>query len=108
LITRPFIFINIIRADESARSLIGKIGSRDQDSKLSLSKSRNQARDSLYAYTAVTCVAFCLHRKFNSHTILRQTKTVLAVREHGGVVQDFTGDGIMAVFGAPIALEDGH
>jgi class 3 adenylate cyclase len=30
-----------------------------------------------------------------------------AVREHGGVVQDFTGDGIMAVFGAPIALEDG-
>jgi adenylate cyclase len=30
-----------------------------------------------------------------------------AVREHGGIVQDFTGDGIMAVFGAPIALEDG-
>ena len=30
-----------------------------------------------------------------------------AVREHGGVVQDFTGDGIMAVFGAPIVLEDG-
>ena len=30
-----------------------------------------------------------------------------AVREHGGVVQDFTGDGIMAVFGAPIAFEDG-
>jgi len=29
-----------------------------------------------------------------------------AVREHGGVVQDFTGDGIMAVFGVPVALED--
>jgi class 3 adenylate cyclase len=29
-----------------------------------------------------------------------------AVHEHGGVVQDFTGDGIMAVFGAPIAFED--
>ena len=29
-----------------------------------------------------------------------------SVREHGGVVQDFTGDGIMAVFGAPVALED--
>jgi class 3 adenylate cyclase len=30
-----------------------------------------------------------------------------AVREHGGVVQDFTGDGIMAVFGVPVAFEDG-
>ena len=29
-----------------------------------------------------------------------------AVREQGGVVQDHTGDGIMAVFGAPIAFED--
>jgi class 3 adenylate cyclase/tetratricopeptide (TPR) repeat protein len=29
-----------------------------------------------------------------------------AVREHGGVVQSFTGDGIMAVFGAPVAFED--
>jgi class 3 adenylate cyclase len=29
-----------------------------------------------------------------------------AVREHGGVVRRFTGDGIMAVLGAPVALED--
>src|SRR5437763_3490432 len=29
-----------------------------------------------------------------------------AVREQGGVVQGFTGDGIMAVFGAPAAHED--
>ena len=30
-----------------------------------------------------------------------------AVREHGGIVQDFTGDGVMAVFGVPVAFEDG-
>jgi class 3 adenylate cyclase len=29
-----------------------------------------------------------------------------AVRQQGGVVQSFTWDGIMAVFGAPVALED--
>jgi class 3 adenylate cyclase/tetratricopeptide (TPR) repeat protein len=29
-----------------------------------------------------------------------------AVTEQGGVVQGFTGDGIMAVFGAPVAFED--
>ncbi len=30
-----------------------------------------------------------------------------AVEEHGGTVKDFTGDGIMALFGVPAALEDG-
>jgi class 3 adenylate cyclase len=30
-----------------------------------------------------------------------------AVREQGGVVQGFTGDGIMAAVGAPVAFEDG-
>jgi adenylate cyclase len=29
-----------------------------------------------------------------------------AVHDHGGVVQAFTGDGIMAVFGAPVAFEE--
>ena len=29
-----------------------------------------------------------------------------AVREQGGSVKDFTGDGIMALFGVPLALED--
>jgi class 3 adenylate cyclase len=29
-----------------------------------------------------------------------------AVRAQGGAVQGFTGDGIMAVFGAPVAHED--
>jgi class 3 adenylate cyclase len=29
-----------------------------------------------------------------------------AVHECGGIIQDFTGDGVMAVFGAPIAFED--
>jgi class 3 adenylate cyclase/tetratricopeptide (TPR) repeat protein len=29
-----------------------------------------------------------------------------AIQANGGVVQDFAGDGLMAVFGAPIAMED--
>ena len=28
------------------------------------------------------------------------------VRRYGGTINQFTGDGVMAVFGAPIALED--
>ena len=30
-----------------------------------------------------------------------------ALAEHGGLVKDFTGDGLMAVFGVPVAFEDG-
>ncbi|MBV9350941.1 MAG: cyclase, partial [Mycobacterium sp.] len=33
-------------------------------------------------------------------------RSTAAVQHHGGMVDKFTGDGIMAVFGAPIALED--
>jgi class 3 adenylate cyclase len=33
-------------------------------------------------------------------------RATAAVRRYGGTVDQFTGDGIMAVFGAPVALED--
>ena len=41
-------------------------------------------------------------------TLMRSLAKLMddAVREQGGVTQAFTGDGIMAVFGAPVALED--
>jgi class 3 adenylate cyclase len=41
-------------------------------------------------------------------TLMRSLASLMdhAVRGRGGVVQGFTGDGIMAVFGAPVAFED--
>jgi class 3 adenylate cyclase/tetratricopeptide (TPR) repeat protein len=43
-----------------------------------------------------------------AYTLMRSLSKLMddAVHEQGGVVQSFTGDGIMAVFGAPIAFED--
>jgi class 3 adenylate cyclase len=41
-----------------------------------------------------------------AYTLMRSLSKLMddAVHEQGGVVQRFTGDGIMAVFGAPVAL----
>ena len=33
-------------------------------------------------------------------------RAAVAVQRYGGTVGSFTGDGVMAVFGAPVALED--
>jgi class 3 adenylate cyclase len=43
-----------------------------------------------------------------AYTLMRSLSKLMdeAVNEQGGVIRGFTGDGIMAVFGAPVALED--
>jgi class 3 adenylate cyclase len=43
-----------------------------------------------------------------AYTLMRSLSKLMGecVREEGGIVQGFTGDGIMAVFGAPVAFED--
>ena len=43
-----------------------------------------------------------------AYTLMRRLSKLMdeAVREQGGFVRGFTGDGIMAVFGAPVAFED--
>ena len=43
-----------------------------------------------------------------AYTLMRSLSKLMgeAVREQSGVVQGFTGDGIIAVFGAPVAFED--
>jgi class 3 adenylate cyclase len=42
------------------------------------------------------------------YTIMDQVYEILIhkVHDYGGTVNEFTGDGIMALFGAPLALED--
>jgi class 3 adenylate cyclase len=41
-----------------------------------------------------------------AYTLMRALSKLMddAVHKHGGVVQSFTGDGIMAVFGGPVAI----
>jgi class 3 adenylate cyclase len=43
-----------------------------------------------------------------AYTLMRSLSKLMgkSVREQGGIVQNFTGDGIMAVFGAAVAFED--
>jgi class 3 adenylate cyclase len=46
--------------------------------------------------------------KRSAYTLMPSLSKLMdeAVREQGGFVRSFTGDGIMTVFAAPVALED--
>jgi class 3 adenylate cyclase/tetratricopeptide (TPR) repeat protein len=48
------------------------------------------------------------HGEEAAYSLMRRLLDVMtdAVRRHGGTVKSFTGDGLMALFGVPIAFED--